>query len=190
MSTGQYGWIAVIVLVLIGAGVLAKNLIYLFRLRKVALTGHCWAQMALGCAYRNRGLRKKAFKWWRIAAENGEPNAQMQLGTAYAYGWGVEQNTQEAIKWCRRSAEQGFAIGQSMLSVIYSNGFGMEEDIIQAYAWSSLAAAQNHPLSADFVQQLEEEMTEPQLEEAKRIVTEYSGKFLRQGFNRIDVREP
>jgi len=175
MSTGQYGWIAIIVLVLIGAGVLAKNLIYIFRLRKVALTGHCWAQMALGCAYRNRGMRKMAIKWWRIAAEKGEPNAELRLGTAYLYGQGVRQNADEAFHWIRRSAEQGFAGGQSMLSVIYSK----KENLIAAYAWSSLAAKQNHPMSADFVQQLEEEMESAHLEQAKLLAAEYAEKFCR-----------
>ena len=182
-------WVSGAIIAMIVGGMLLYNLYYIFRLRKIALGGDHWAQMALGCAYKVRGLRKKAVKWWRIAAENGEPNAQMQLGTAYAYGKGIEQNTQEALKWCRRSAEQGFAHGQSMLSVLFSNGFGMEEDIIQAYAWSRLAAVQNHPLSADFVQQLEDEMTEPQLEQAKRLATDYAGKFLRQGFARIDVQK-
>jgi|GEM_PF-7121273 len=177
MNIELYVWAGLIVAMLIG-GTLLYNLYYMFRLRKVALEGDLWAQMALGCAYKVRGLRKKAVKWWRIAAECGEPNAQMQLGTAYAHGWGVEQNTPEAIKWCRRSAEQGFALGQSMLSVIYSNGFGMEENLPEAYAWSTLAAAQNHPLSAEFVQQLAEEMTASQLEEARRLVADYSGKFM------------
>lgn len=178
MAIESYVWVGGTIIAMPIGGALLCNLYYMFRLRKVAQEGDHWAQMALGCAYKVRGFRKKAVKWWRIAAENGEPNAQMQLGTAYAYGRGVKQNTQEAIKWCRRSAEQGFAHGQSMLSVIYSNGFGMEENLPEAYAWSALAAAQNHPLSAEFVQQLEDEMTEPQLEEAKRLVTEYSGKFL------------
>jgi len=177
MDIELYGWAGGIVAVLM-VGTLLYNLYYMFRLRKVALVGDHWAQMALGCAYKVRGFRKKAVKWWRIAAENGEPNAQMQLGTAYAHGWGIQQNTPEAIKWCRRSAEQGFTPGQSMLSVIYSNGFGMEENLPEAYAWSSLAAAQNHPLSAEFVQQLAAEMTGAQLEEARRLAADYTGKFL------------
>ena len=160
-------------------GVLLYNVYYLFQLRSVALKGDLWAQMALGCAYKVRGLRRKSVKWWRIAAERGEPNAQMQLGTAYAYGRGVKQDTQEALKWCRRSAEQGFVHGQSMLSVIYSNGFGMDGNLPEAYAWSALAAAQNHPLSAEFVLQLGEEMTESQLKQANQLAEEYARKFLR-----------
>jgi hypothetical protein len=177
MAIELYVWIGLLVAMLIG-GKLAYSLYCLFWLRSVALTGDLWAQMALGCAYKVRGLHRKAVKWWRIAAERGEPNAQMQLGTAYAYGRGVKQNTQEALKWCRRSAEQGFAHGQSMLSVIYSNGFGMGENLPEAYAWSALAAVQKHPLSAEFVLQLGEEMTESQLEQATRLAEDYAGKFL------------
>lgn len=178
MNTESYVWIGLIV-----AMILAVKWLYsvycLFWLRSVALKGDLWAQMALGCAYKVRGFRRKAVKWWRIAAERDEPNAQMQLGTAYAYGRGVEQNTQEAVKWCRRSAEQGFVPGQSMLSVIYSNGFGMGENLPEAYAWSALAAAQKHPLSAGFILQLGEEMTESQLEQANQLAEEYARKFLR-----------
>jgi TPR repeat protein len=61
-----------------------------------------------------------------------------------------------------------------MLSVIYSNGFGMDENLPEAYAWSALAAVQKHPLSAGFVLQLGEEMSESQLEQANQLAEEYA----------------
>ena len=51
--------------------------------------------------------KQEAVKWYRKAAEQGDPDAQCNLGVCCANGEGVKQNVQEAVKWFRQSAEQG-----------------------------------------------------------------------------------
>ena len=51
--------------------------------------------------------KQEAVKWYRKAAEQGDPDAQCNLGRCYANGEGVRQDTEEAVKWFRQSAGQG-----------------------------------------------------------------------------------
>ena len=48
-----------------------------------------------------------AVSWYRIAAEQGYPEAQYWLGWCCQYGKGVEEDREEAVKWFRAAAEQG-----------------------------------------------------------------------------------
>jgi TPR repeat protein len=57
-----------------------------------------------------KGLGKdkaEAVKWYRMAAEQGNVDAQFVLGYLYYSGEGVEADTDEAIKWYRKAADQG-----------------------------------------------------------------------------------
>ena len=84
----------------------------------------------------------------RMAAEQGDANAQFNLGHRYDNGDGVPENDREAVRWYRMAAEQGHADSQFDLGVTYANGEGVPKDYVKAYAWSNLAAAQRQPLAA------------------------------------------
>ena len=50
----------------------------------------------------------KAVKWWHQAAEQGDVEAQYNLGLCYFKGDYGKQDTKEAVKWLRKAAEQGY----------------------------------------------------------------------------------
>jgi TPR repeat protein len=50
-------------------------------------------------------------------AEQGDAEAQFNLGVMYANGEGVPKDDVEAVKWYRKSAEQGYALAQFNLGV-------------------------------------------------------------------------
>ena len=50
----------------------------------------------------------------RLAAEQGNANAQFNLGLMYANGEGVPEDDAEAVRWYRLAAEQGNANAQSI----------------------------------------------------------------------------
>jgi TPR repeat protein len=52
---------------------------------------------------------------FRKAAEQGDAEAQYNLGNAYHYGRGVAQDYAEAVKWWRKATEQGSATAQYSL---------------------------------------------------------------------------
>ncbi len=88
-----------------------------------------------------RGDYAAAYWEWRPLAEEGDPEAQFNLGILYDLGQGVAQNKMMAATWYRRSAEQGFAAAQYNLAVIFKNGEGVPRNDVLAYALFDLAAA-------------------------------------------------
>ena len=71
------------------------------------------SQAGLGFMY-HRGLgmavddHKAAF-WLRKAAEHGQPEGQMLLGSLYFYGQGVAQSYVQAFAWCDLAQDNGNA---------------------------------------------------------------------------------
>jgi len=49
----------------------------------------------------------EAVRWYRKAAEQGQADAQCNLGDMYAMGQGVKQDHAEAVQWYRKASEQG-----------------------------------------------------------------------------------
>ena len=54
----------------------------------------------------------EAAKWYRLAAEQGEPGAQRALGSLYLRGNGVAQNACESARWYHRAAARGDRLAQ------------------------------------------------------------------------------
>jgi len=78
----------------------------------------------------------------KAKAEQGDANAQFNLGLAYHDGAGVPRDDAEAVKWYRQAAAQGLAAAQSNLGVHYHNGAGVPRDDAEAVKWYRQAAAQ------------------------------------------------
>ena len=74
-------------------------------LRTIAFGMLCfWSLLATPSLAQNSDLLEKA--------QNGDANAQFQLGVAYYAGDGVDQNFTEMVRWWRLAAEQGFVLAQ------------------------------------------------------------------------------
>ncbi len=65
-------------------------------------------------------FHKDPVKWYRKAAEQGDADAQHNLGWMYANGKGVIENDKEAVKWYRKAAEQGHTKAQQKLDAMYA----------------------------------------------------------------------
>ena len=64
----------------------------------------------------------------RARAEQGEADAQFDLGVAYAAGDGVPEDEAEALRWYRLAADQGHAAAQTRVGTMYANGRGVPRD--------------------------------------------------------------
>jgi TPR repeat protein len=82
---------------------------------------------------------KEIFKSCLAAAENGDSDAQNELGSMYAEGRGTEPNNEEGVKWFRKSAEQGNAYGACNLAFHYAKGEGVPVNKIAALKWIFIA---------------------------------------------------
>ena len=92
----------------------------------------------------NAGNYEKAFRLWKPLAEQGDADAQYNLGLMYDYGEGVPKDDAKAVYWYRKAAEQGHAKAQFNLGWMYANGEGVAEDGAKAFSWYRKAAEQGH----------------------------------------------
>ncbi len=90
----------------------------------------------------NQGDYETAFKEWLPLAEQGEAEAQYNLGVLYDKGQGVPQDDTKAVRWYRLAAGQGNSAAQFNLGVMYANGQGVPQDDGEALRWYRLAAEQ------------------------------------------------
>src|SRR5438128_292832 len=89
-----------------------------------------------------QGPDKKEMEQIYRDANQGNPKAQLYLGSMYGNGKGVPQDHAEAAKWYRKAAEQGYAKAQWYLGLAYYNGAGLPRDYTEAVKWHRKAADQ------------------------------------------------
>jgi len=83
-----------------------------------------------------------AIRLWRPLADQGEVDAQYNLGVMYDKGQGVTRDYAVAVSWFRKAADQGSASAQVSLGVMYENGLGVPQDFTTAASWYRRAADQ------------------------------------------------
>lgn len=59
--------------------------------------------------------QSEALKWYRMAAEDGLPDAVFELAKCYRFGIGVRRNRTTALKWLHKAAEWGHARAMVLL---------------------------------------------------------------------------
>ncbi len=100
-----------------------------------------------GVAAYQRGDYAAALRLWQPLAEQGDADAQYNLGVMYDNGRGVRQDDGEAVKWYRKAAEQGVADAQHNLGHAYANGRGVPQDHGEAVKWYRKAAEQGNAMA-------------------------------------------
>jgi TPR repeat protein len=84
------------------------------------------------------------FQEYKAKAEQGDAEAQFNLGFCYDDGRGVKKDYGEAVKWYRKAAEQNFAPAEFNLGYCYANGQGVRKDKEESVKWFRRAAEQNY----------------------------------------------
>src|SRR5271165_6495694 len=97
------------------------------------------ADLAAGKQALQNGDYATALKEFLPLAEQGDAEAQSNLGYMYATGHGVPQDDKEAVRWYRLAAEQGLAQAQLSLGYVYGTGHGVPQDDKEAVRWYRLA---------------------------------------------------
>jgi anti-anti-sigma factor len=102
------------------------------------------AQEAFGLDSPEKATSMPKFETQLSLAEQGDVNAQYQIGGRYAEGTGVEQDFSEALKWYKRAAEANHAEAQYALGTAYAYGMKVQHDYEKALEWFKKAAEQGH----------------------------------------------
>ena len=90
---------------------------------------------------------KMAVYWYRRAAEQGNAEAQFNLGAMYLQGQGVPQDDNMAIQWAIRAVEQGYVKAQFGLGLMYARGRGVPKNNVYAHMWLTVARISNNKQS-------------------------------------------
>jgi TPR repeat protein len=113
-------------------------------LKTAAEAGRPPAATLLGWLYEGgRGTAKSAedaMRWYRFAAEQGQPDAMAALGRLHLQ---VPGGRDAALQWLRQAARMGSADGQYLLGWLLAEGAARADDE-QAFAWFVKAAHQGH----------------------------------------------
>lgn len=81
-------------------------------------------------------------------AEDGDVDAQMELGYRYLYGINTEKNQEQAIYWYVRAAEAGNSDAQRTVGFYYAlGGNGTAPNYEEALRWSMAAAEQGNAIA-------------------------------------------
>ena len=115
---------------------------------RLATIGNAQAQLKFAQYYSDLGYRKsyRLFKeelyWYKKAAEQGLPEAQLQVSLSYHLGIPY-QNKEESLKWLLKAANQDYAKAQRTLASMYidssgDNGTNLKNEV-EALKWLNKA---------------------------------------------------
>jgi uncharacterized protein len=84
----------------------------------------------------------EAARWFTVAAENGVPEAQHNLGLMHYRGEGVPRQLHDALRWMRQAAAGGHLPAQRAVGQLYLTGLDtMGQDLSEARIWLASAAS-------------------------------------------------
>lgn len=119
-------------------------------LRQAASQGNATAELRLGLAYGSGNGADgdganlaEAAKWYRLAADAGQPQAMFMLGRLYQGGQVFPKDSTRAADLYRRAAEGGWPAAASALGALYQTGDGVEKDPREAVRLFKAAAGKN-----------------------------------------------
>jgi TPR repeat protein len=125
-------------------------------------------------AAQRRGDYATALNLYRPLADQGNADAQNNLGILYTEGLGVPQDYTEAAIWFRKAADQGNALAQNNLGILYARGQGVAQDYVSAYVWLTLAAAQGDRDAAKRKDVIAQQMKPAQIAEAQELIRQWT----------------
>ena len=108
------------------------------------LSFNAYADFESGLTAAKNGEFEQALLIWEPVAEEGNIDAQFNLGLMYDHGMGVLQSYEQAIYWYTKAAKQGGIGAQHNLGVIYDLGEGALQDYEKAAYWYTQAAEQGN----------------------------------------------
>jgi TPR repeat protein len=147
--------------------------------RKAAEQGDVNAQIRLASVYYfgARGLSRdftEAAKWYLLAANQGNTNAENAMGVMNENGFGMPVDGKAAMEWYRKAAEQGDVKGESNYGRGFAHSLGISApNPSMAYLWLSISADRGEVTAKNFLVEYVNEMKPEELAEGKRLLAQY-----------------
>ncbi len=96
-------------------------------------------------------------------AEEGDIEAQYEMGWRHAIGMDVELDDEIAVEWLQIAAAAGHSLAQNNLGARFYSGDGVGRDIKQAYRWFFKAASQGDRKASKNLDAITGQLTEEDL---------------------------
>jgi TPR repeat protein len=111
----------------------------------------------------------KAERLLKPLAERKDPRAQFLLGAeVYGYNKSPLYSLAKAIPLLRDAAERGFPRAMALYGAALAEGAGVPKDKVEGYKFLALASRQNVPDTELLLARLAEEMSDEEVERAKK----------------------
>ena len=111
--------------------------------------------------YRDRKDERRAFLWYRKAAEAGDGDALVEIAVRYLRGRGVRKDLQRGVELLRRAirsnriTEAGRDDARYHLGLCYLRGFGVRMSVARARRWLTDAnRSGDHPAAVNAIASL------------------------------------
>lgn len=99
----------------------------------LATAGDIVSQRRLGELYSSTPGMGNPFKWYKLAADSGDAEAQWYVAYYHEYGFcGADQDMDTAMKYYTMSADQKYPDAIGALAYKFMNGRGVDKDIVKA----------------------------------------------------------
>ena len=108
-----------------------------------------------------------AAKLLKPRADEGDPEAQFNLGLYYFQGLGGDRNYTEAAKLFRGAAEQGHVMAANNLGAMNMDGRGIPRNLPEAWFWFAVVAHRGDQAGGVLRDLVASQMTRPQVEQAR-----------------------
>jgi len=117
-----------------------------------------------------RGDFAEAYCLWRPLAEQGDAEAQFQLGWMYANGQGLRQNPVAAADWWERAAHAGHPDADLAIAQAYQKGRGRSKDTSEAVHWLLVAARNGNDEAQAIARNMAAKGVAPAVAELQRLL--------------------
>ncbi len=111
------------------------------KLKPLADKGDAAAQFKVGVLYAESRNLFEAARYYKLAADQGNAEAQARLASLNCNGMGVPKNVEECIRLYRLAADAGVTLAQVNLATRYLMGDGTPQNHPEAARLAGLAAA-------------------------------------------------
>jgi TPR repeat protein len=113
------------------------------------------------------GEYHSAAKLLKPRADEGEPEAQFNLGLYYFQGLGGDRNYAEAARLFRGAAEQGHVMAANNLGAMNMDGRGIPRNLPEAWFWFAIVAHRGDQAGGVLRDLVASQMSRPQVEQAR-----------------------
>jgi TPR repeat protein len=114
------------------------------------------------------------------AAQNGDLQAEYELGEFYYDGKRAPRDLERALTWFERASLQGHAPAQYRLGMMFFNGEGVPASNVQAYIVLKMAAVNGSDEAMDSADLVSAQMPREELEIASQVLGQIFRNYLQE----------